>query len=139
MTGLLARSGPSSLSHIPYSLLIDGARSRIVRYLPPYTSFLPVKDGNGGRPHGTERSSEPRRRGALVENVVFSQLSYLVIFIIVLCITEREKVKKDPLNFSVLNIVVEVIRYHFLSSSRDPRLTPWSLKIFRVNRMIFIF
>lgn len=82
------------------------------RYLPPYTSFLPVKDSDEDRPEATKRSSKPKIRGKIVENLVFSQLSYIAIFIIVICITEREKMKEDPINFSVLNIVFEVIRYH---------------------------
>ncbi|KAL6331882.1 hypothetical protein AAG906_020230 [Vitis piasezkii] len=79
----------------------------VMMYLPPYTSFLPIK--------GDEQSSEicnggrKRRRGKIVENLIFSQLSYLAIFIILICITERKKMKDDPLNFTVLNIVIEVI------------------------------
>ncbi|CBI40132.3 unnamed protein product, partial [Vitis vinifera] len=79
----------------------------VMMYLPPYTSFLPTK--------GDEQSSEicnggrKRRRGKIVENLIFSQLSYLAIFIILICITERRKMKDDPLNFTVLNIVIEVI------------------------------
>ncbi|CBI40133.3 unnamed protein product, partial [Vitis vinifera] len=73
----------------------------VMMYLPPYTSFLPIKEiCNGGR---------KRRRGKIVENLIFSQLSYLAIFIILICITERKKMKDDPLNFTVLNIVIEVI------------------------------
>lgn len=53
-----------------------------------------------------------------MENLVFSQLSYLAIFVSMICITEREKMKEDPLNFNVLNIVVEVVRYrHSLTKS----------------------
>ncbi|PON35665.1 Cation transporter [Parasponia andersonii] len=44
-----------------------------------------------------------------MENYIFSQISYLVIFIIVLCITERRSIKEDPVNFSILNITIEVI------------------------------
>ncbi|XP_027357415.1 probable cation transporter HKT6 [Abrus precatorius] len=77
----------------------------VMMYLPPYTSFLPMKD-EGQDSESYERMK--KRRGKIVENLMFSQLSYLVIFIILVCITEREKLKEDPLNFSVLNIVVEV-------------------------------
>ncbi|KAF5748656.1 cation transporter HKT7 [Tripterygium wilfordii] len=78
----------------------------VMMYLPPYTSFLPIKDG--------ERDSQVlfvrrKRRGKIVENLLFSQLSYLAIFVILVCLTERGKMKEDPLNFNVLNIVVEVI------------------------------
>nr|XP_043622731.1 sodium transporter HKT1-like [Erigeron canadensis] len=79
----------------------------VMMYLPPYTSYLPIwAKGNG------DRNSDQRRRKSrrvLLNNIVFSQLSYLVVFIILVCITERKKIKEDPLNFNVLNIVVEVI------------------------------
>ncbi|GKV20435.1 hypothetical protein SLEP1_g30559 [Rubroshorea leprosula] len=48
-------------------------------------------------------------RSTFVESLIFSQLSYLVIFIVLVCITEREKIKDDPLNFNVLNITLEVM------------------------------
>ncbi|KAK6945210.1 Cation transporter [Dillenia turbinata] len=75
-------------------------------YLPPYTSFLPIKDKEEASRYGGEKK---KRRGKLLENLAFSQLSYLVIFVILVCITERKKLKEDPLNFDVLNIVLEVI------------------------------
>ncbi|KAF8400188.1 hypothetical protein HHK36_013484 [Tetracentron sinense] len=71
-------------------------------YLPPYTSFLPDEVDEQ-----CPRSSQ--RRGQLLQNLIFSQLSYLVIFVILICITERTKIKEDPLNFNVLNIVLEVV------------------------------
>ncbi|PKI55061.1 hypothetical protein CRG98_024527 [Punica granatum] len=80
----------------------------IMMYLPPYASFLPVKDIDEGRPRAVERN-RPEIRRKIIENLIFSQLSYLAIFIIMICITEREKMKEDPLNFNVLTIVVEVI------------------------------
>ncbi|KAK1317478.1 putative cation transporter HKT6 [Acorus calamus] len=49
------------------------------------------------------------QRGALMESLIFSPLSYLVISIILICVTERKHMVEDPLNFNVLNIVVEVI------------------------------
>ncbi|WJX26089.1 hypothetical protein P8452_15064 [Trifolium repens] len=77
----------------------------LMMYLPPYTSFLPLK-------YDKRNSSSKRmkkRRGKVTENLILSQLSYLVIFIILVCITERKKLKEDPLNFNVLNIVFEII------------------------------
>ncbi|KAJ7973707.1 Sodium transporter HKT1-like [Quillaja saponaria] len=83
----------------------------VMMYLPPYTSFLLVKDGGEKNPRRLCGSGRTKKRssGKVVENLIFSQLSYLVIFIILICITERNKLKEDPLNFNVLNIVLEVI------------------------------
>ncbi|KAK4761871.1 hypothetical protein SAY87_029755 [Trapa incisa] len=82
----------------------------VMMYLPPYTSFLSVKGGVGRRSPEAGRANEPIRiRGEVVENLIFSQLSYLAMFVILVCITERQSMKKDPLNFNVLSIVVEVI------------------------------
>ncbi|XP_022888760.1 sodium transporter HKT1-like [Olea europaea var. sylvestris] len=78
----------------------------VMMYLPPYTSFLPVK---GDEHSSLEREGTERRRKWIAESLIFSQLSYLVIFIILICITERKSIKEDPINFSVLNIVIEVI------------------------------
>ncbi|KAK3437532.1 sodium transporter HKT1 [Eucalyptus grandis] len=80
----------------------------VMMYLPPYTSFLPVK-GNERLPENGERRKPKQSYRLLLENLKFSQLSYLAIFITVICITERKKMKEDPLNFNVLNIVVEVV------------------------------
>nr|GEU30161.1 sodium transporter HKT1-like [Tanacetum cinerariifolium] len=71
----------------------------VMMYLPPYTSFLPV----------AEESCEQGSKSKGIESLKFSQLSYLVIFIILVCITERKQMVQDPLNFNVLSIVVEVI------------------------------
>uniref|UniRef100_F6I5Q6 Sodium transporter HKT1 n=2 Tax=Vitis vinifera TaxID=29760 RepID=F6I5Q6_VITVI len=79
----------------------------VMMYLPPYTSFLPIEDYEQSSPTCSGRRR--RKRGKIVENLIFSQLSYLVIFIILICITERKNMKDDPLNFTVLNIVIEVI------------------------------
>ncbi|TKY44504.1 Sodium transporter HKT1 [Spatholobus suberectus] len=72
----------------------------VMMYLPPYTTFLPVRD---------HENDVKRNETSLVECLVFSQLSYLVIFIILICITESKSLKEDPLNFNVLNITLEVI------------------------------
>ncbi|KAL3745908.1 hypothetical protein ACJRO7_014927 [Eucalyptus globulus] len=76
----------------------------LMMYLPPHTSFLPVRNGETAP---KIRRDEPRRH--LLTCLMFSQLSYLVIFIILICLTERENLKNDPLNFNVLNITIETI------------------------------
>uniref|UniRef100_A0A803Q890 Uncharacterized protein n=1 Tax=Cannabis sativa TaxID=3483 RepID=A0A803Q890_CANSA len=84
-------------------------------YIPPYTSFLPL---NGGEEDNEEyclnsgvelRKSKGRRSNKAIENYILSQLSYLLISIILVCIAERRNIKEDPLNFSVLNIAFEII------------------------------
>lgn len=44
----------------------------------------------------------------------FSPLTFLVPFVIFICMTERDKLKEDPLNFNVLSIALEVIRWVFV-------------------------
>ncbi|CAK9329903.1 unnamed protein product [Citrullus colocynthis] len=76
----------------------------VMMYLPPYTTFLPIRNKEiASMSHGKDK------RQHLVELFTFSQLSYLAIFIILICITEKEKLRDDPLNFTVLNITLEVI------------------------------
>ncbi|XP_061362056.1 sodium transporter HKT1-like [Gastrolobium bilobum] len=72
----------------------------VMMYLPPYTTLLPITD------HENEAK---RDKKSLTDCLVFSQLSCLVIFIIMICITENKSIRDDPLNFNVLNITVEVI------------------------------
>ncbi|KAI3447298.1 hypothetical protein Pfo_003963 [Paulownia fortunei] len=79
----------------------------LMMYLPAYTSFLPIEEAEN-----ISTSEEGKKRSKKVdfwEHILFPQLSYLTIFTFLICITEREKMKRDPLNFNVLNIVVEVI------------------------------
>ncbi|CAJ1951628.1 unnamed protein product [Sphenostylis stenocarpa] len=61
-------------------------------YLSPYTTYLPVRE---------EEKEVKRNKRSTVECVLFSQLSYLAIFIILICITENKSLKEDPLNFNV--------------------------------------
>ncbi|CAL9149190.1 sodium transporter HKT1-like [Musa acuminata AAA Group] len=83
----------------------------VMMYIPPYTCFLPRK-GDKQLLKGRERS---RKKQGL--SLIFSPLSYIAIFTIIACITERRQISEDPINFSVLNIVVEVV-----SSNSTPRL-----------------
>ncbi|XP_075511640.1 LOW QUALITY PROTEIN: sodium transporter HKT1-like [Primulina tabacum] len=74
------------------------------KYLPPYARFVPVEEApkNGG--------GNPRRKrfDGFWERIMLSPLIYLAIFVFSICVTEREKIKRDPLNFNVFNIVFEV-------------------------------
>ncbi|BFG14379.1 hypothetical protein CerSpe_006530 [Prunus speciosa] len=78
----------------------------VMMYLPPYTTFLPT---TSDCEDSASAKGIPNPRKTLVESLIFSKLSYLAMFIILICITEREKMKEDPLNFSVLNVIIEVI------------------------------
>ncbi|RVW86007.1 putative cation transporter HKT6 [Vitis vinifera] len=77
----------------------------VMMYLPAYTSFLPIHDCQRALKDGKRRT----KRNKLLEYLPFSQLSYLVLFIILICITERDKMREDPLNFNVLNVTIEVV------------------------------
>nr|GMC65005.1 sodium transporter HKT1 [Ipomoea batatas] len=75
------------------------------RYLQPETTFLPIRDeDNNSKIEGFS----PKKINT-IEKILLSPLGNLAIFTILICITEREKMKEDPLNFSVLHIVFEVI------------------------------
>ncbi|KAL6629942.1 hypothetical protein ACP70R_029707 [Stipagrostis hirtigluma subsp. patula] len=75
----------------------------IMMYFPGYTSFLPKDDEH----HSKAEMKDKRKR--LLENCIFSQLSYLAIFVMLICITEREAMTTDPLNFNVFSILFEVV------------------------------
>ncbi|KAL1539184.1 putative cation transporter HKT6 [Salvia divinorum] len=78
----------------------------LMMYLPPYTSFVPTKSEEQGQP---KLEGKKKRKYTIAKNFTFSQISYLAIFIVLICITERKSLKDDPINFSVLNIAFEVI------------------------------
>ncbi|XP_028101655.1 sodium transporter HKT1 isoform X2 [Camellia sinensis] len=77
----------------------------LMMYLPSYISFSLADDCVKGSTN--EKKSTQRKKFA--DYILFSQLSYLVIVIVIICITERQKMKEDPLNFNVLNITFEVV------------------------------
>ncbi|KAK3143769.1 hypothetical protein QOZ80_4AG0304700 [Eleusine coracana subsp. coracana] len=76
----------------------------VMMYLPPYATWFPFEDNSTITDYPSE--SQGIR---LLKTTVLSQLSYLAIFVIAVCITERKKLKDDPLNFNVLSIIVEVV------------------------------
>ncbi|XP_062218328.1 cation transporter HKT1;3-like isoform X2 [Phragmites australis] len=88
------------LSSLPSVILV---LYTIMMYLPGYTSFLPKDDEH----HSKAEMKGKRKR--LLENWIFSQLSYLAIFVMLICITEREAMTTDPLNFNVFSILFEVV------------------------------
>ncbi|XP_071740589.1 sodium transporter HKT1-like [Rutidosis leptorrhynchoides] len=69
-------------------------------YLPPLTTYSPVQD--------KENRQTREQKKSFVEYILFSQLTYLFIFTILICMSERRKMDADPINFSVLNIAFEV-------------------------------
>ncbi|KAJ8767436.1 hypothetical protein K2173_017480 [Erythroxylum novogranatense] len=83
----------------------------VMMYLPPYTTYFPEKEEEKWslETGGKQRKRESRIKNFVVEWLLFSQLSYLAIFVILISITEREKMKNDPLNFNVLNVTLEVV------------------------------
>ncbi|KAK1268774.1 putative cation transporter HKT7 [Acorus gramineus] len=78
-----------------------------VMFLPPYTTFIPIQyqDRSSCGGLSDQRGNEKQ----VLQNLIFSQITYLTIFVMLICITEREKINQDPLNFNVLNIVIEVV------------------------------
>ncbi|KAJ4758295.1 Cation transporter HKT1 [Rhynchospora pubera] len=79
----------------------------VMMYLPPYTSYVPIT--NNAETFSGESSKGTKNKDRKMENLIFSQLTYLVIFVLLICLTERESMRTDPLNFNVFNIVFEVI------------------------------
>lgn len=75
----------------------------VMMYLPGYTSFL----HNYEDPYSKAKERDNSRR--LLKDWVFSQLSYLAIFLMLICITEREAMTTDPLNFNVFSILFEIV------------------------------
>ncbi|KAJ3679252.1 hypothetical protein LUZ60_017263 [Juncus effusus] len=80
----------------------------VMMYLPPYTSFIPINDkvDQESLEDGSKENNNKKRKW---DNLIFSQLSYLAMFVISVCIAERRSMATDPLNFNIFNIIFEVI------------------------------
>ncbi|KAM3213296.1 hypothetical protein ACQJBY_065973 [Aegilops geniculata] len=78
----------------------------VMMYLPSSATFAPP---SGDTRTTNENTKGKGKRGSLVQNLAFSPLGCNIIFVIVACITERRRLRNDPLNFSTLNMIFEVI------------------------------
>ncbi|VAI78982.1 unnamed protein product [Triticum turgidum subsp. durum] len=79
----------------------------VMMYLPSTTTLTPP---NGDIKTTDENTKGKRgKRGSLVQKLAFSPLGFNAIFVVVACITERRRLRNDPLNFSTLNMIFEVI------------------------------
>nr|CAD37196.1 putative sodium transporter [Oryza sativa Japonica Group] len=76
----------------------------ILMYLPPSTTFA-LSNGD----EKTANKKAKRKLGLVVQNLAFSQLACISVFVIVAFITERSRLRNDPLNFSALNMIFEII------------------------------
>ncbi|WOL08543.1 cation transporter HKT2-like [Canna indica] len=71
-------------------------------YLPSSMTFAFAQEED-------PRKETTKKKSSLLQDMMFSQLSWVVIFIIAVCITERRKMSRDPLNFSTLSMIFEMI------------------------------
>ncbi|KAJ3696271.1 hypothetical protein LUZ60_001648 [Juncus effusus] len=75
-------------------------------YLPSSTTFMPIEELEEKKYEGELRKT--KGKGSFITRIILMpQIACLVIFIIVACIIERQKMLNDPLNFSVLNMIFE--------------------------------
>ncbi|KFK31992.1 hypothetical protein AALP_AA6G186200 [Arabis alpina] len=78
----------------------------LMMYLPSYTLFMPLTEEKNKK-EGDDDSENGKTREK--SGLFVSQLSFLAICVFLISITERQKLRQDPLNFNVLNITLEVV------------------------------
>lgn len=71
---------------------------------------MPLKEDEENRSHVGEKEKS-REISTIVKMLIFPQVVCVIIFVIAACITERRKLQSDPLNFSTLNVIFELVRY----------------------------
>ncbi|XP_009406676.2 cation transporter HKT2;2 [Musa acuminata AAA Group] len=77
----------------------------VMMYLPPSATFWPAEEDDTSS-DGIKKQNKKKK--SWVQNLLLSQLSCIIIYIILICIIERRKMRRDPLNFSSLNMIFEV-------------------------------
>ncbi|KAF3794604.1 Cation transporter [Nymphaea thermarum] len=90
----------------------------VMMFLPPYTFLLPLKMarpengddncGSSGRSSVEKDEKKGSVGGQLMKYLLLPQAAYLVIFVVLICLTERRHLREDPLNFNALTIAFEV-------------------------------
>ncbi|XP_073006560.1 cation transporter HKT2;1-like [Typha latifolia] len=77
----------------------------VMMYFPSSTSFSPIQEEDAS-PTG---NNNEEKRSSVMQYLILPQLSCVIIFVICICISERRRLSRDPLNFSTLNMIFEVI------------------------------
>ncbi|KAJ4765094.1 Cation transporter HKT1 [Rhynchospora pubera] len=79
-------------------------------YLPSSATFMPVKEDEEKKHIGEKDNAKGRSRiTSAASMLILPQVVCIIIFVIVACILERRRLLIDPLNFSTLNVIFEVI------------------------------
>ncbi|XP_042440848.1 probable cation transporter HKT6 isoform X1 [Zingiber officinale] len=78
----------------------------VMMYIPSYTYFVPLRE----RDLWNSIKSQYNETKMLRRSLHFSLICFPIIFVFLICITEREAFSTDPLNFNIFNVIFEVIR-----------------------------
>eukprot|EP00253_Pinus_taeda_P028542 PITA_28542 len=96
----------------------------VMMYLPPYPVYMAEGEevvmelkSSPSKKRGAEHFCKPvhvchaneRSIGVQLQKLLFHDSCCLIIAVIVICITERESISQDPLNYRIVNIVFEVV------------------------------